>query len=129
MTNHAHGEFHVQINPQAQDEGAGSTLGRMSLDKTFEGDLSGTGKGEMLTVMTPSSSAVYAAIERVTGTLHGRSGGFALVHQGIATPQGQTLTIIVAPDSGSGELVGLTGTMEINIADGKHSYDLHYTLP
>jgi len=128
MTTHASGSFEVQINPQAQDNAEGSTLGRMSIDKQFHGDLEGTGKGEMLTAGTDTGSAVYVAIERVTGTLQGRNGTFVLVHHGTMTRDAQQLTITVVPDSGTDQLVGLAGTMAINIVDGKHLYDFEYSL-
>ncbi len=128
MTTHANGSFEVQINPQAQDQAEGSTLGRMSLDKQFHGDLEATGKGEMLTAGTDVGSAVYVAIERVTGTLQGRSGTFVLVHHGTRTRDDQQLTITVVPDSGTGQLVGLAGTLTITIVDGKHLYQFEYTL-
>jgi hypothetical protein len=100
----------------------------MSIDKQFHGDLEGTGKGEMLTAGTDTGSAVYVAIERVTGTLQGRSGTFVLVHHGTMTRDAQQLTITVVPDSGTDQLVGLAGAMAINIVDGKHLYDFEYTL-
>jgi hypothetical protein len=128
MTMHASGWFEVQVNPQTQDQAEGSTLGRMSLDKQFHGDLEGAGKGEMLTAGTDVGSAVYVAIERVTGTLHGRTGAFVLVHKGTMTRDAQQLTITVVPDSGSGQLIGLTGSLAINIVDGKHLYDFEYAL-
>jgi len=128
MTTHASGSFEVQINPQAQNNAEGSTLGRMSIDKQFHGDLEGTGKGEMLTAGTDTGSAVYVAIERVTGTLQGRSGTFVMVHHGTITRDAQQLTITVVPDSGTDQLVGLAGTMAINIVDGKHLYDFEYML-
>jgi len=84
----------------------------------------------MLAVMTETkSSAGYVAMERVTGKLHGRSGSFALQHSGTMTRGAQQLTITVVPDSGTGELVGLVGTMAIIIAEGKHLYELEYSLP
>ncbi len=125
---HATGSFDVQINPQTEDAAAGTTLGRMSIDKQFQGDLVGSSKGEMLTARTDAGSAVYVAIERVTGTLHGRSGSFTLVHQGAMTRAAQQLTISVVPDSGTGQLAGLAGHLTIIIADGKHEYDFAYTL-
>jgi uncharacterized protein DUF3224 len=128
MTTHASGSFEVQVNPQAQDAAEGSTLGRMSIDKQFHGDLEATGKGEMLTASTDTGSAVYVAIERVTGMLHGRSGSFALVHHGTMTRDAQQLTITVVPDSGTGQLAGLAGSLTITIVDGKHLYDFEYTL-
>ena len=128
MTTHASGSFEVTITPQAQDAAEGSSLGRMSIDKQFRGDLDATGKGEMLSAGSSTGSAVYVAIERVTGMLRGRNGSFVLVHHGTMTPEAQQLTITVAPDSGTGQLRGLAGEMSITIADGKHSYDFAYTL-
>jgi len=128
---HASGTFDVKLTPQANDEGAGgSTLGRMSIDKQFHGELEGTSKGEMLTAGTSvQGSAGYVAIERVSGTLQGRSGAFVLQHSGTMTRGAPQLTITVVPDSGTGQLAGLAGKMTINIADGKHSYEFEYTLP
>jgi hypothetical protein len=123
------GTFDVKVAPLAEDKGAGSTLGRMSIDKQFHGDLEATSKGEMLTAMTEvKGSAGYVAIERVSGTLEGRKGSFVLLHRGIMTGGGQELSLTVVPDSGSGELVGLAGKMDIKIADGEHFYDFEYTL-
>jgi hypothetical protein len=128
VTRRASGAFDVKITPQAMTA-EGSGLGRMSLDKQFRGDLAATSKGEMLTASTPvKGSAVYVAVEQVTGTLHGRSGSFVLHHTGIMSRGTPQLTITVVPDSGTGELEGLTGTMTITIADGKHTYDFDYML-
>jgi len=127
---HAMGAFDVKVTPQTPDgKYEDSTLGRMSLDKEFHGDLDGTGKGQMLTAMTSvDGSAGYVAIERVSGTLHGRKGTFVLQHVGTMTRGAQQLTITVVPDSGTDELTGLSGKMAIIIAEGKHSYDFEYTL-
>lgn len=125
----ASGWFQVDLNPQASDAAEGVSLGRLSIDKQFQGDLDATSKGEMLSASTEVGSAVYVAIERVTGTLHGRSGSFVLVHKGTMTSAGQELTISVAPDSGTRELAGLAGNLTIAIVDGKHSYSFEYTLP
>jgi len=104
-------------------------LGRMSLDKTFHGDLEGSSRGEMLTAMTRvEGSAGYVAIERVSATLHGRTGTFVLQHSGTMTRGAPQLSITVVPDSATGELTGLAGAMSIGRADGKHSYELTYTL-
>ena len=128
VTRHATGTFEVKLTPQA-DESGDPTLGRMSLDKQFHGALEGTSKGQMLAVMTGvKDSAGYVAMERVNGTLDGKSGSFALQHSGTMNRGAQELTITVVPDSGTGQLAGLTGKMKINIADGKHSYEFDYTL-
>ncbi len=130
MAARAHGTFEVKLTPQAADEKAENpVLGRMSIDKQFHGDLEGSSKGEMLTAGTGvKSSAGYVAIERVTGTLNGRTGAFALQHSGTMTRGAPQLTITVVPDSGTGQLTGLSGKMMIQIADGKHSYEFDYTL-
>lgn len=128
---HATGTFEVKITPASStNPDANVTLGRHSLDKTFSGDLAGTSKGEMLAALTQTKgSAGYVAIEHVTATLQGRHGSFVLQHTGTMNHGAQTLTITVVPDSASGELTGLSGTMQIKIEAGKHFYDLAYTLP
>jgi hypothetical protein len=131
MAKQASGEFDVKIGPQ-KDEGIGDpTIGRMSIDKVYHGDLEGTGLGQMLAGMAADvkDSGAYVAIERVRGTLHGRQGSFAVHHRGIMTRGAQDLVITVIPDSGTGELAGITGTMTIEIRDGKHFYGFDYTLP
>ncbi len=127
----AAGNFEVKMTPLAlDDKAAHATLGRMFIDKAFQGDLEGTSKGEMLTGTTSvKGSAGYVAIERVSGTLEGRSGTFILQHTGVMTRGTPQLSITVVPDSGTGQLNTLAGTMTINIVDGKHSYILDYSLP
>ena len=127
----ATGTFDVKITPQASDLAPeGPNLGRMSLDKQFHGDLAGTSKGEMLSAMTSvKNSAGYVAMERVTGTLKGRKGSFILQHSGTMNRGAPKLLIVVVPDSGTDQLKGLTGTMTIDIVDGKHSYGFDYALP
>ncbi|MBA3943166.1 MAG: DUF3224 domain-containing protein [Herpetosiphonaceae bacterium] len=130
MAMHASGTFEVQLNPQVGDDNAEvTTLGRMSIDKQFHGDLEATSKGQMLTAGTEvEGSAGYVAIERVSGTLHGRKGTFVLQHSATMTRGAPQLRIAVVPDSGTDQLMGLAGTMGIIIADGKHGYDFEYTL-
>src|SRR6202008_4805398 len=103
-------------------------LARYSLDKTFQGDLQGTSKGEMLASGGAEGSGVYGAIEVVTGTLYGRSGTFALYHSGVMTAGVPTLSVKVVPDSGTGELAGITGTLAIIIEGGTHSYQFDSAL-
>ncbi len=131
MTRHAEGTFDVKTTPLPGDDATGATLiGRYALVKQFNGDLEGTSKGEMLGAGDPSSgSAGYVAIEQVTGTLSGRHGSFALQHMGIMENGGYKLMVTVVPGSGAGELAGITGSMTIAVANGKHSYTLEYTLP
>jgi Protein of unknown function (DUF3224) len=126
----AGGTFEVKLTPQPAGENAAEgSIGRMSIDKQYHGDLEGTGKGEMLTAATSvEGSAVYVAIEWVSGTLQGRKGTFALQHSGTMTRGAPSLTITVVPDSGTRALTGLAGAMSIKIAEGKHFYELEYTL-
>ena len=130
MTMLARGSFAVNIIPQPpEDKTEGLTLGRMLIEKKFQGDLEAAGKGQMLTGMTEvKGSGAYVAIERVTGTLHGRSGSFILHHLGIMERGAPRLNVSVVPDSGTRDLAGIAGTMTIIIAEGKHSYELAYTL-
>jgi len=129
MTNRASGTFEVKLTPQPPEDAADPALARMVLDKTFHGDLEGTSKGQMLSAGTGvKGSAGYVAIERVTGTLHGRKGSFVLQHNGLMDRGAPSLSIVVVPDSGAGDLARLSGRMSINIADGKHSYVFEYSL-
>lgn len=130
MTLHAKGTFDVKVAPVAEDKADGSTLGRYSLDKQYHGDLEATSKGEMLTAGTDvKGSAGYVAMERVTGTLSGLKGSFVLQHTGTMNRGTMQLSVSVVPDSGTEQLAGITGTLNIIIADGKHSYDFEYSLP
>jgi hypothetical protein len=129
MSIHATGTFEVKLLPQPLAD-AESGLGRMSIDKVFSGDLQGTSKGEMLAGGTAvKGSAGYVAIERVTGTLHGRTGSFMLQHLGTMNRGAPSLTVLVIPDSGTDELTGLSGTLTIDIVDGKHLYTMDYAVP
>jgi hypothetical protein len=133
MKQHARGPFEVKIVPQKVDnpqaEAAG--IGRLSLDKRFHGDLDATSAGEMLAFRTAiADSAGYVAIERVNGNLDGRKGSFVLQHSSTMDRGAQHQNIVVVPDSGTGELTGLVGSMTIVIAGGgAHSYEFDYSLP
>ena len=130
MSTHATGPFDVKVTPQ-DDKSDDPLLGRMTLDKQYHGDLEATGKGQMLTAGSPvKGSGAYVAIEKVTGTLQGRTGTFVLQHTGSMTQNAPQLTITIVPDSGTGQLTGIAGKMTIIIATGgKHTYDFEYTLP
>lgn len=121
----ANGPFSVKVNPQPPI--GDSPIGSLLLDKTFTGDLEATSKGHMLAFNTSvKGSAGYVAMEQVTGTLGGRKGTFVLQHSGTMTRGAPSLTLTVVPDSGTGELAGLTGSMEIIIEGGKHTYRFEY---
>ncbi len=132
MSERASGPFEVKITPQKPDNevAQAANLARMSIDKQFHGDLEGTSKGEMIATQSEAKgSGGYVALERVTGTLHGRKGSFVLQHNATMNRNVPSLSIAVVPDSGTDELAGLTGTMNIIIAaGGKHSYEFDYTL-
>ena len=127
----ATGTFDVKITPQASDLAPeGPNLGRLSLDKQFQGDLIATAKGEMITAagLAVKESAAYSAVERISGSLHGKKGSFACQHTGIMNRGTPSLTITVVPDSGTGELAGLTGKMDIIIEGKLHNYVLDYEI-
>jgi hypothetical protein len=129
-TAHASGTFEVKLMPPPADGATPDpTLGRMSIDKQFHGDLEGSSKGQMLTAGTGvKGSAGYVAIERVSGTLHGRTGSFVLQHSGTMNRGTPQLKITVVPDSGTDQLAGLTGRLTIKIENGKHFYDFDYAI-
>lgn len=131
-TYRATGTFEVSMRPLSEIDpnGTGAKLARMAIDKQFAGDLVGTGVGEMLSAMTDTKgSAGYVAIERVAGTLNGRNGSFVLQHSGTMARGEPILSVTVVPDSGTGELSGISGRLVVDVADGKHSYQFEYTLP
>ncbi len=130
MSIHAAGAFDVTLTPQAADTGsAAAAVPRMAIAKQFHGDLEATSVGQMLAWTTAvEGSAGYVAIERVTGSLGGRTGSFTLQHSGTMQRGAQTLSVTVVPDSGTDQLTGLAGSMAIDIADGNHSYRFDYTI-
>jgi Protein of unknown function (DUF3224) len=125
----ATGPFTVKLEPQEMPAEY-PLLGRLTINKVFQGDLTATSIGQMLSARTAiPNSAGYVAIEQVTGTLHGREGTFVLQHSSSMVrgePQ-QSVTVVV--DSGTGALEGMTGSMVINNAAGLHSYVFEYELP
>jgi len=131
MPRTAHGSFEVKSAPLPTDDATADTsIGRYSLDKVYRGDLEAASAGEMLGAGNPATgTAGYVAIEEVTGTLHGKSGSFALQHFGAMHAGAFELNVRVVPGSGTGDLEGIAGTLTIIIAGGSHSYSLEYTLP
>lgn len=127
----ASGEFQVKMQPvDSYAKGSeGINIGRMSIDKTFSGDLVATSQGEMLSAMTTvKGSAGYVAIEQVIGSLSGKQGSFVLQHFGTMNQGKDRLVLEVIPDSGSGELKGLSGKVLIKIENGKHFYEFDYEV-
>lgn len=124
MNHRANGTFDIKIEPMAS-----TTFSRMSSVKQYHGDLEGTSHGEMMGIQNNEGSGAYAALEVVTGTVHGKKGSFTLVHSGTMRRHGEFSMIIrVVPESGTDELAGITGTMEIVIESGKHFYHFDYSL-
>jgi hypothetical protein len=130
MSTQARGTFEIKLTPHPPyHTGDGVSLGRITIDKQFHGDLQGSSVVEMLSAGTAvKGSAGYVAMERVTGTLHGRAGGFVLQHSGRMARGQAELTVTVVPDSGSGALTGIGGAMTIEITAGQHFYVFEYTI-
>jgi hypothetical protein len=127
----ATGEFTVSLQPLEpfMEGSAGVRLERLSITKTFNGDLAATSQGEMLSVRTNSEdSAGYVAVEQVDGAVNGKTGTFVLQHYGVINRGEQHLVLEVVPDSGTGQLEGLSGRMIIKIENGKHLYEFDYWL-
>jgi len=129
---HAEGYFDVTLTPQKADnpqaEAAGLT--RLSIDKRYHGAIEGVARGEMLACGDGKQHGAYVAIEKITATLDGRSGSFALVHRAVmkqGTPENWEISVV--PESGTGQLAGISGTLTIMNRDGKHFYELQYALP
>jgi len=128
MPHHAKGPFTVNITPQESAHDA--PVARMTLYKEFHGDLEAVANGEMLAAHEPLTGAgVYVAIDRLTGTLHGKAGSFLFAHRGVRSADGQSLDIVIVPGSGTGQLTGITGTIGIEIVEKQHFYTIEYTLP
>lgn len=129
MQHNASGTFEIQMKPATATEGR-AAVGRMFMDKQYQGGLSATGQGEFLSAGNPASgAAAYVAVEQVSGTLDGRTGSFALVHAGTMQSGESELSIRIAPGSGAGELAGISGTLKIDVVERVHHYTLSYTLP
>jgi hypothetical protein len=126
----AAGSFDVRITPRAPADGAApGPVGIMSLDKQYHGDLEAASIGEMLASRIESTgAAAYVAMERVTGTLAGRTGSFVLAHLGTMTRDAQHLTVTIVPSSGTGDLTGISGTLTIRIEGTAHYYAMEYML-
>jgi hypothetical protein len=125
------GAFDVKIHYEpATDEADGIAVGRATGDKRFHGSLDGTSHMQMITALTPVKGSVsYTAVERISGHLEGKQGSFVVVHAGVMNRGDQVHhSITIAPDSGTGDLAGIRGTMGIEIKDGQHFYELDYTL-
>ena len=124
----AKGTFEVKLAPE-QDASGESVVGRMTIDKQFQGDIDGTSKGLMVMAGTAvQGSAGYVALEKVTGSIDGKRGSFYLQHHGIMNRGEGSLSVVVIPDSGTEELTGLSGSMSIKIEDGKHYYEFEYSI-
>lgn len=127
---HASGTFDVKVTPRPPFEGpVPSPVGVMAIDKRYHGPLDATAVGEMLAARTESTgAAAYVALERVSGSLDGKTGTFDLAHVGTMTKDSQHLAVKIVPGSGTGGLAGINGTLNIRIEGKAHFYDLEYTL-
>ena len=126
----ANGPFDIELTPQVLSSTAeASGLGRMALEKRFHGELEAESRGEMLAFRGALGSAGYVAMETVSGQLHGREGSFVLQHSSTMTRGVPVQAVFVVPDSGTGQLTGLSGQMTITVQEGRHSYRLDYSLP
>lgn len=120
------GTFDIGLAPQ---DDADHPAGRMLIDKTYSGGMTGRGTGQMISKRVHDGPSVYFAVEEFTGSVDGLSGAFTLLHRGYMDQQGPSLDITILEASGSDELAGITGSMQITQENGKHRYVLVYELP
>lgn len=123
MTMNARGRFEVDLQAQAD---ADSPAGRMLIDKSYSGDMTGSGKGQMISKRTEGGTAVYYAIEEFSGSVKGKTGTFTLIHKGYMSAKSQTLDVAILEGSGSGELEKISGSMTIEQDSTGHVYELKY---
>jgi len=121
----AEGTFEVDLTPQ---EDVGCPAGRMLIEKTYRGDMNGSGIGQMISKRTENGTAIYCAIEEFSGSVNGKSGGFTLVHKGHMSKEAQSLEVTVLEGSGSGELQTISGSMLIVQDANGHRYELAFEL-
>ena len=124
----ARGPMEVNIDAEPPFlEQEGLKLNRNTVRKEFSGDMVGTSEAQMIAAFTGTpGSAGYVAIEYFTGSVDGKLGSFVLQHSGLMNRGDAQLAVTIVPDSGAGELTGISGTLEIDNDDGQHSYVLHY---
>lgn len=119
-------EITMQAEPPYDVEG-GVALGRATFDKRFSGALTAESRVQMLSCLDGARKAgAYVAMERIRGTLEGKTGSFVVAHLGERTEQSQSLTVLIAPGSGTGELAGIRGRMQIEIVEGQHFYEIDW---
>lgn len=129
MTSHASGKFEVTTETHSEHKAEGASLARMSLSQHYHGGLEGSSTGEMLSATSAvEGSAGYVAMTRFSGSLDGRSGTFIFQHNGTMARGSGRQSFTVVPDSGTGQLAGLAGTLAVKNKDGKYFYDFEYTV-
>jgi len=127
MSEEASGKFDIQLSQESEADAA---IAKLGINKRYHGGLEASAVGEMLAARTATEgSAGYVAMERVSGTLDRRAGSFVLQHTGTMNRGGQTISVTIVPDSGSGDLTGISGEMFIEATGGDHRYRLVYKLP
>lgn len=121
----ASGTFEIRLTPK---EDAEAPAGRMLIEKTYLGDMTGSGVGQMISKRIEKGAAVYFAIEEFSGAVKGKSGGFTLLHKGHMNQESQSLEVTILEGSGRGELQNISGSMLI-VQDGSgHRYELTFEL-
>ncbi len=122
----------MDVNIEAEPpflEQDGLKLNRNLVRKVFSGDMAGTSEAHMIAAVTATpGSAGYVAIEYFEGSVGRRSGSFVLQHSGVMNRGDARLEVTIVPDSGTGALAGISGTLEIGNDQGRHTYVLDYRI-
>jgi len=103
-----------------EEPAEGPVLSRIHVEESFSGDIEADGVVEFLQASRPDGTASFVGIERVTGTIAGRSGSFLLQDSGTVAGGVVSGDWFVVPGSGTGELAGLRGTggFRANLGEG-----------
>ena len=126
------GPFEVKAFPLDLDETSKSVgIARMRFEKQFSGSLNARSTVAFTGMLNKETgSGAYVALEVVDGSIDGRHGKFHFQHSCTMNRGQQEQSIKVVPDSGTGDLVGITGEMKIEIKEGgSHFYTFEYSLP
>ncbi len=111
MKNRADAAFKLESwdeKPYNEIEGA-PKLTRVKVTKTYHGDIEGESTLEYLMMYRQDGTASFVGLERVVGSLGGRSGTFVLQHKGTFEGGKAKVECFVVSGSGTGELSGIRG--------------------
>jgi hypothetical protein len=128
MPHHAESAYEIKKWDEniydAGEEGKGLT--QCSIRQVYHGDIEGESLNTMLMAPAEGGSSTYVGLERITGTLGGKTGSFIIQYQGAYAGGNPGFSGVIVAESGTGELHGLKGTASMAAKDGKPTVTLEY---